>query len=93
MPPPPAPLVEPEPVEPEPEPPAIVLPPLGDSDDALRSMIEGLSAHPRLGDVLATEGVARVFVAAVVAIAAGESPRGVIGYLEPEGSFAIADGR
>jgi len=73
------------------EPRSIVVPPLESSDAPLRAMIEGLSAHPRLADVLATDQLARTFVIVVVAIANGESPREALGYLEPEASFAIAE--
>jgi hypothetical protein len=84
----------PPPVEappPEPEPAPIVLPPLNESDAMLLSMIEGLSAHPRLGDAVDIEGIARAFVMAVVAIANGESPRATVEYLEPGDNFAIAE--
>lgn len=87
-PPPPPPVVEVE-LPPEPEP--IVLPALDESDGSLRSMIEGLSAHPRLGDVIATDGIVRAFVKAVVAIANDESPRAMVLYLEPEQGFAVAE--
>ena len=90
-PPPPPPPVEVEPIVTEPEREPIVLPPLAESDDMVRGMIETLSAHPRLAAALATQGVIDTFVTAVVAIANGESPRGVIDYLEPEEGFAIAE--
>ncbi len=90
-PPAPPPPVEVEPVVTEPEREPIVLPPLVDSDDMVRGMIETLSAHPRLADALATQGVIDTFVTAVVAIANGEIPRGVVDYLEPEEGFAIAE--
>ena len=54
-------------------------------------MIEGVSAHPRLGDVIAVDDIARAFVTAVVAIANGESPRALLLYLEPEERFAVAE--
>ena len=82
---------EPEPVVVEPEPPTIELPPLDESDAALLAMIQDLSAHPRLADALPIEGLARTFVASVVAIANGESPRGLLLYLEPSESFGIAE--
>ncbi len=87
-PPPPPPVVE---VEPPPEPEPMVLPALAASDGFLRAMIEGVSAHPRLGDVIAVDGIARAFVSAVVAIANGESPRALLLYLEPEEGFAVAE--
>jgi len=90
-PPPPPPVAKVDPSPPEPPPAPIVLPPLDDSDDTLRAMIEGLSAHPRLGDAIAVDSMARIFVTAVVAIANGESPRAMLLYLEPEQSFAIAE--
>ncbi len=90
-PPPPPPVAKVEPPPPEPPPAPIVLPPLDESDDTLRAMIEGLSAHPRLDEAMAVDSMARAFVTAVVAIANGESPRGVVDYLEPEEGFAIAE--
>jgi len=94
----PPPTTLPAPVEappPDPEPVPIVLPPLAESDPMLLSMIEGLSAHPRLADVADIDGIVQTFVLAVVAIANGESPRPALEYLEPEDEFAIAerDGR
>lgn len=89
-PPPPPPAVVEEPA-PEPERPSIVVPPLDESDEPLRALLEGLSAHPRLADALATDGIARAFVTAVVAIANGESPAGTLRYLEPDERFAIAE--
>ena len=83
------PAVEAPPPEPEPVP--IVLPPLDESDVMLLSMIEGLSAHPRLADAVDIEGIARAFVMVVVAIANGESPRATLQYIEPEDGFAIAE--
>ena len=90
-PPAPPPVAKVEPPPPEPEPAPIVLPPIDESDDAMRAMIEGLSAHPRLGDAIAVDSMARAFVTAVVAVANGESPRSTLLYLEPEQNFAIAE--
>lgn len=92
----PAPVVAPPPAPvetppPDPQPAPLVLPPLEESDGALLSMIEGLSAHPRLNDVVDIEGIAETFVQAVVAIANGESPRIALEYLEPDDDFAIAE--
>jgi len=80
-----------EPPPPAPEPTPIVLPPLDGSDAMLLSMVEGLSAHPRLADVADIEGIARAFVMVVVSIANGESPRATLEYIEPEDEFAIAE--
>lgn len=82
---------EPEPVVPEPEPPRMELPPLDESDAIVRGLMEGLSAHPRLADSMPTEALVRAFVASVVAIASGESPRALLLYLEPSESFGIAE--
>ncbi len=90
-PPPPPPVAKVEPPPPEPPPAPIVLPPLDESDDTLRAMIDGLSAHPRLGDAIAVDNLARAFVTATVAIANGESPRSTLLYLEPEERFAVAE--
>ncbi len=90
-PPPPPPVAKVEPPPPEPQPAPIVLPPLDESDDTLRAMVEGLSAHPRLGAAIAVDNMARAFVTAVVAVANGESPRSRLLYLEPEQGFTIAE--
>lgn len=87
----PAPVAKPEPAPTIPESTPIVLPPLDESDTLLRTMIEGLSAHPRLSDAIDVDGLARSFVTAVVAIANGESPRGSLEHLEPQGKFDIAE--
>ncbi len=74
--------------EPEPE---LEVPPLDGSDEMVRSLIRTLSAHPRLAAYLAPEALVRRFVAAVVNIANGESPRPQLGFLEPKGDFRVSE--
>jgi len=75
---------------PEPEP--IVLPPLDASDSFVQQLAAKLSSNPQLAAWLATEGLARRFVAVVDNIAAGESPAPHLGVLAPEGRFQVAGG-
>jgi hypothetical protein len=98
----PEPVPEPEPVEAEvtpaesePAPASIDLPPLDESDALVRLLAQELSANPRLATTLATDELVRKFVAAMVNIAAGETPGPHLGVLAPEGEFhAITrDGR
>jgi hypothetical protein len=90
----PEPAPEPEPVEaevipaePEAGPVSIDLAPLDESDALVRLLAQELSAHPRLATTLATDELVRKFVAAMVNIAAGETPSAHLGVLAPEGEF------
>lgn len=57
-----------------PRPQPLVLPPLGESDSALRELFATLSHHPLLAKVLAQPGVVRAAVLAVVQIGDGKTP-------------------
>ena len=91
-PPPPAapPPTAPPPPEPAPEP-TPDLPALDASDEAVRSLVETLSEHPRLAAWLTPDNLARRFVAAVVAIANDENPRSHIEHLAPAGPFRVRE--
>lgn len=71
------------------------LPPVTEADALIRQALAGVSPLGELAGWLKTEDLARRFVAAVNAVAEGESPRSSVAFLAPEGSFAIAerDGR
>ncbi len=90
---PPAPPVPPPPATPPPveTTPVLELPPLDASDQAVRSLVEALSEHPRLAAWLAPDDLVRRFVAAVVDVANDESPRPHIGHLAPAGSFRVTE--
>ncbi len=89
------PVVPPPPVAPPPPPPevdeALELPPLDESDDDFRLLVGTLSAHPQLAAWLAPEHLVRRFVAAVVDVANGESPRPHLGHLKPKGAFKVSE--
>ncbi len=67
------------------------LPVLAESDAWLRDVIGQLSEHPRLATWLVNEDLARRFVAAVVNIADGSSPRSHVRFLQPGGGFRVEE--
>jgi hypothetical protein len=71
--------------------PTLELPALVDSDDWLRRVAAGLSAHPELARWLVTDNLVRRFTAAVDNVARGESPRPHLGFLAPVGGFATVE--
>lgn len=85
-PPPPAPAA---PVEaarlPEPPP----LPPVAQADGMVREKLGGASANGLWEKWLQNDDLARRFASAVNAVADGESPRLVLGFLAPEGAFKV----
>lgn len=62
-----------------------------ESDALLRSWGSRISNSPVFAKWLAGEDLARQFVAAVQLIAEGESPRQLLGFLKPEGNFAVEE--
>lgn len=76
----------PEPV-PEPEVPPIELPPLEDSDAVVARLVGEISSHPRLAAWLANDFLVRRFVATVVNLGQGESPRTHLPFTAPDGAF------
>ncbi|MCP4659681.1 MAG: DUF3014 domain-containing protein [bacterium] len=89
---PPAPLTTPHPPPPPPEPtaPAAELPPLDESDDFTRRLVEGLTSHPQLTAWLVPEDQVRRFVAAIDNVARGEDPRPHLRFLDPGRGFEVA---
>lgn len=71
--------------------PAIDLPPLDASDEAVRGLIHGISEHPRLVAWLASDELVRRFVASVVNISRGKSPRAHLASLDPGGGFSAEE--
>jgi hypothetical protein len=71
----------------------LVLPPLNDSDSALREIFSTLSHHPLLVKVLAQPGVVRAAVLAVVQIGDGKTPAVPLDAMRPaERLTVIGDG-
>jgi len=83
----------PEPAVPEPEPaPAPEpLPPLAESDAFVRERAARASSRPELAAWLAGDGLVERFVAAVDAVANGESPRAELRELAPNGPFRASE--
>lgn len=67
------------------------LPALEASDELVRRLAAQLSSRPRLAEWLATDQLIRRFVGAVVRVAAGNSPREPLGFMEPEGDFRVQE--
>lgn len=65
----------------------IQLPPLDDSDDVIRTLVEQVSEHPQLARWILNEGLVRRFVAAVDNTARGASPRSHVEFMAPQGAF------
>jgi hypothetical protein len=86
--PPPASLPAPPAEAPEESAPAFEVPPLDASDQVLRGLVTQLSSHPELIRWLATEDLARRFVAAVVNVGEGQIPRAHLPFLAPKEKFA-----
>lgn len=80
-----APTTPPAPAaKPAPQP---ALPALDSSDAFVRKLVSGLSSHPQLARWLATDKLVHRFVLAVVDVADGRSPEGVLGFLTPHRPF------
>lgn len=65
------------------------LPPLDESDALIQRLAGALSAHPRWASWLVTDRLVERFVASVVTLAAGNSPREQLGFLVPEEDFQV----
>src|SRR5262245_25131861 len=91
----------PAPVPPPPPPPAAAeteappaaeaLPPLAESDAFVRERVARASSRPELAGWLAGEGLVERFVAAVDAVANGESPRAELAELAPKRPFLASE--
>ena len=80
---PPAPALPPEPLD---------LPPLGESDGVVATLVGALSNHPRWAGWLVTDQLAGRFVGSVASVAAGVSPAAQVPFLAPEGPFTVREG-
>lgn len=81
------PATPPAPVKTPPPEKHIDLPPLEESDTFVREALEGLSEHPRFAAWLLPDRLVNRFVASVVNVARGKSPRTHLGFLQPGGAF------
>jgi hypothetical protein len=66
------------------------LPALDESDDFVRQLAAGLSAHPELARWLARASLVRTLTAVVVNTAEGETPRPHLEFLAPKQRFRVA---
>jgi hypothetical protein len=66
-----------------------VVPPLDASDAAVRTLVEGVSAHPQLAAWLVPDDLIRRFVEAVVDISRGSSPLPAMEMLIPPEPFSV----
>lgn len=67
--------------------PAVVLPPLEESDDFVRQLVRGLSSHPEIARWLGRTGLIRTLTVVTLNIAAGESPRPHLMFLAPKQGY------
>lgn len=65
------------------------LPALEASDEFVQRLAAELSSRPRLAEWLATDRLVRRFVGAVVRVAAGNTPREPLDFVELEGPFRV----
>lgn len=70
---------------------SLELPALGASDTLIREVGEELSTHPGWASWLAPDDLVRRFVASVVTVSTGQSPRDHLSFLAPEEEFSVRD--
>lgn len=68
----------------------VALPALDGSDAFIRDMLAALRLMAPLAAGLQGDELVRTFVVAVNRVADGDSPRGQLGFLDPQGSFGVA---
>jgi hypothetical protein len=71
--------------------PAVVVPPLDESDPVVRELVRQLSSHPRIAAWLATNGLIRNFTVSVANVAEGVSPARHLGVLRPTSGFRVVE--
>lgn len=69
----------------------LTLPPLQQSDDVVRRLVQELSSHPDVAQWLVTDDLIRTFVVVVDNIGEGVSPRVHLKHMAPKERFQIAD--
>jgi hypothetical protein len=70
---------------------AITIPPLGESDEAVRELVRALSSHPTVAAWLTTDGLIRNFTVVVSNIANGEPMLKQVTAIRPRGSFQVEE--
>jgi Protein of unknown function (DUF3014) len=73
-------IAEPQPVD---------LPPLDESDAFVRDLVQGLSQHPVVMSLLATDGLIRTFAVSMMNIADGDTPTRHLNRIKPERRFEV----
>jgi hypothetical protein len=71
---------------------AIDVPPLDESDDAVRMLVSALTANPTITAWLATDNLIRTFTVVVSNIASGDAPAKHVQALKPREAFAVVEG-
>ena len=69
----------------------IDIPPLDQSDAAVRKLVAALSSHPTVAAWLTTNGLIRNFVVVVENIAYGQLPTGHLRALRPQGRYVVLE--
>lgn len=80
-------LPDPDPTIPPPALEFVDLPPLDASDEFVRRLVAGLSAHPQLARWLVTDDLVRRFVGVVVDLAGGANPSEHLRFMAPTEGF------
>jgi hypothetical protein len=80
-----------EPITPPPVAPAPPLPALDQSDPHVREQLGRLSSEAEFQKWLGIEGIIRRVTAATSNVAEGESPRAVLAFLAPQGTFQVVE--
>jgi hypothetical protein len=70
------------------QPESIDVPPLGESDPVVRTLVRSLSTHPQVVAWLSTDGLIRNFTVVVNNLANGQTPAKHLSVLKPQGRFA-----
>jgi hypothetical protein len=71
------------------EPEYVDVPPLGESDPVVRTLVRTMSSHPEVLKWLATDGLIRNFTVVVDNIANGRTPAKHVPSLKPSGAFTV----
>lgn len=67
---------------------SVDVPPLGEADPVVRTLVRSLSTHPQVVAWLSTDGLIRNFTVVVNNLASGQTPAKHLSVLKPQGRFA-----
>jgi hypothetical protein len=70
---------------------AVALPPLDQTDPAVRELVRQLTSNPRVAAWLATNGLIRNFTVSVANVAEGVTPARHLGVLRPSSGFRVTE--